>query len=105
MSCAKRKVTCMLVTPCGETFIGTNDCLRPQAVCPRDGFEGYDKCSTICRQPGHAEEMALINAGSKAKGARAFIHGITYVCRTCQEQLFNAGVESISVVKELPIIE
>jgi deoxycytidylate deaminase len=105
MTCAKTQVTCMLVTPCGEQFIGTNACHNPQEVCPRDPFEGYQKCVTICKQPGHAEEMALARAGEKARGARAFIHGITHVCRQCQEKLFAAGVESFAVVKELPVIE
>lgn len=101
MTCAKTQVTCVLVTPCGEKFTGTNACLRPQEKCPRDEFEGYDKCLSICRQIGHAEEVALAQAGFKARGCRAYIHGISHVCRSCQEQLTNAGVISFSLIQNL----
>jgi deoxycytidylate deaminase len=105
MSCAKKHVTCVLVTPYGEKFVGTNKCLAPQDHCPREPWEGYEKCTTICRQVGHAEEVALLEAKEKAKGARAFIHGIGHVCRVCQEKLFGAGVISFSIIQNLNELE
>lgn len=95
--CAKTTVTCTLVTPGGECFVGTNECVNPQTVCPRATGEGYEKCKTICRQVGHAEVVALQRAGEQARGARAYIEGHTYACMECQHALFGAGVRSISV--------
>lgn len=105
MSCVKKHVTCVLVAENGSWIVGTNFCRNPQDVCPREPWEGYDKCSTICRQVGHAEEIALMDAGDRAKGARAYILGIGHVCRNCQEKLFAAGVKSFSVVNSLEEIE
>lgn len=95
MTCAKRQVTCTLVTPDGRRFVGTNGCDNPQVTCPRLPGEGYEKCKTVCKQPGHAEEMALFWSDGEAKGARAYLEGIGHYCRQCQEKLFGAGVVSL----------
>lgn len=95
--CAKQTVTCTLVTPSGEHIVGTNACASPQPSCPRLPGEGYEKCRTVCRQIGHAEQQALFAAGIKAKGARAYLIGHTYACQACQEAVFGAGVISLSV--------
>lgn len=95
--CAKTVVTCTLVTEGGERIVGTNFCRRPQTICPRLPNEGYEKCKSICDQPGHAEEMALAAAGERARGARAYVEGISYACRQCQEAIFAAGVRSFTI--------
>lgn len=95
--CARRVVRCTLVTWDGERHVGENWCANPQPVCPRGPDEGYEKCKTICRQLGHAEAVAVVVAGPEARGARAFLEGHTYACRECQEALFAAGVESLSL--------
>lgn len=95
--CAKTQVRCTLITQKGERVIGENWCLSPQKVCPRTAGEGYEKCASVCRQLGHAEAVALRRAGGSAVGARAYLEGHTYACRECQEALFGAGVESLSV--------
>lgn len=97
MTCAKTKVTCELITADGVSFMGENWCENPQAACPREEGEGYEKCKTICKQFGHAEIDALRKAGDKAVGSRAFINGHTYACQSCQEALYGASVVSISV--------
>lgn len=102
MSCAKTRVRCTLHTLDGDSIVGENDCLNPQETCPRDAFEGYDKCHSICKQIGHAEEVALAKAkaaGVNVKGAAALVEGISHVCRSCQEKLYDAGVAWISVYK------
>lgn len=96
-NCAKRVVTCTLVTPSGERIVGKNWCSNPQHTCPRDEIDDYSKCKSVCQQWGHAEEVAAVIAGPKALGARAYIEGHSYACRNCQEALFSAGVASISV--------
>jgi len=95
--CAKTTVTCTLVAPDGQKYIGTNYCRKPQCECPRSLGEGYEKCRSICEQVGHAEITALSLAGDKAAGCRAYIEGHTYACQACQEALFAAGVISFSV--------
>lgn len=92
MTCAKKKVTCVIFTPNGESFVGTNDCSNPQDTCPRNPGEGYDKCKSICEQEGHAEIMALKAAGANANRAVAHLYGIEYYCPACQKALFSAGV-------------
>lgn len=95
--CAKATVRCTLVTPNGERIVGTNRCANPQATCPRAPGEGYEKCTTVCRQQGHAEQVAVQLAGEKARGSRAFLEGHTYACMNCQHALFGAGVLSFSI--------
>lgn len=97
MTCAKATVTCTLVSPDGWRFVGWNACANPQTTCPRQPGEGYDKCVNICRQEGHAEEVALRHAGEYAAGARAYIEGISHACRNCQEVLTAAGVKSFTI--------
>lgn len=94
--CAKARIKCTLVTTDGDHVIGENWCLNPQEVCPRAPGEDYEKCKTICRQLGHAEDMAVRLAGEKAKGAAAFLEGHTYACMSCQHALFDAGVQTLS---------
>lgn len=92
MTCAKQKVTCIIVARDGRRFVGENSCRKPQDVCPREPGEGYAKCNVICEKDGHAEAMALFRAGEAARGATAYIIGHTRVCENCQILLANAGV-------------
>jgi hypothetical protein len=95
--CAKRIVSCLIVSRSGETFRGENWCMNAQPVCPRRPGEGYEKCVTICQQFGHAEIDALRIAGAEADGGHAFLSGHTYACQSCQEALFSAGIRALSV--------
>lgn len=97
MSCAKQKVICRLVLLTGEVIEGENYCEQPQDVCPRLPGEDYHKCRTICRQVGHAEQVAVRNAAGKdLSGAVAVLIGHTYFCADCQHALFDAGVEFLT---------
>lgn len=91
--CAKATIKCTLATHDYKHFVGENWCENPQETCPRQLGEGYEKCKDICKQIGHAEEVA----GDKALGTRAYIEGHTYACMKCQHILFDAGVKSISI--------
>lgn len=97
MTCAKKQVQCTIHTAQGVA-VGTNACANPQEVCPRGPYEGYEKCVTICRQAGHAEDIALLDAKQKGldlTGAVAVLYGHTHYCQACQEKLFDAGVTSL----------
>lgn len=100
--CALRVVTCTIFATSGMQFHGTNECLNAQPTCPRLPGEGYEKCTSICQQQGHAEYQALFKAGAAALGASAVIHGHTYACQACQEALYGAGVRWIGVRARLP---
>ena len=95
--CARRVVTCTLVTPAGEHIVGTNWCHNAQPSCPRVGDEGYEKCYTICQQAGHAEVVAVTLAGADAVGSHAYVENHSYACRNCQETLFAAGVAALTI--------
>lgn len=91
------------MSPDGKTcFAGTNACNNPQKVCPREPGEGYEKCKSICDQPGHAEEVALAAAraaGVDVTGWKAVLIDHTYYCRNCQEKLFEAGIATLELYK------
>lgn len=101
--CAKTVVTCTLTLDDGQVFIGRNDCHNPQPVCPRLPGEGYEKCRSVCDQPGHAELQALAAASTaltrneKQIAGLAVLRGHTYFCQTCQHALFRAGIRWLSV--------
>ena len=95
--CAKAVVTCQIMTEYGKSFYGENDCANPQKVCPRLPNEDYLKCVLVCKQSGHAEVMALQQAGEFAKGSTAIVKGIKHVCKSCQERLFDAGISKIII--------
>ena len=85
MQCAKQVVSCMITSPEGFVVYGENYCLNPQPVCPRLPGEGYEKCHTICKQVGHAEEVAIMKAiekGFDLSRARATISH-KRICDNC----------------------
>lgn len=92
MTCAKVVVTCTLIATDGERFVGRNDCANPQPTCPRLPGEDYAKCVNICRQAGHAEEVAVKLAGAKADGATAYVEGHHRICENCFDVLYRAKV-------------
>lgn len=98
--CAKTTVRCTLMLANGDHVIGENWCANPQPVCPRSPGEDYTKCKTICQQEGHAEQVAVRLAGSRAVGAIAILRGHTYACQACQEALFGAGVSFFRVAQQ-----
>lgn len=100
--CAKVVVTCTLIATDGERFVGRNDCANPQPTCPRLPGEDYAKCVNICRQPGHAEEVAVKLAGAKARGATAYVehHRICENCEGVLQSAFVAAAHLASPPKE-----
>lgn len=95
--CADKRVTCTIVTKSNHRYVGENWCAKPQRVCPRKPGENYDKCIMVCGQPGHAENMALIEAGEAARGAVAYLEGIDWCCVDCQNALHAAGVVGYAI--------
>lgn len=96
MTCAKARVLCTIIANTGIRYTAENACDNPQKTCPRLPGEGYEKCTTICHQRGHAELQALELAGTAATGARVELRGHSYYCKACQDALFAAGVISLT---------
>jgi len=96
--CAKRRVVCRITAADGSIYTGENYCASPQKSCPRLPGEGYDKCKSICKQPAHAEEVALAFAGDKAKGATVTIEGHSRVCDKCLNSLNLAGIDQLAII-------
>jgi len=101
MSCAKKRVQCVLVSKEGLVFVGENWCNNPQEKCPREAGEGYEKCRSICKQNAHAEVEAIRLAGNYVKGATAYLINHHHYCRDCQIALFDAGVIALKRVKSM----
>ena len=102
MTCAKRHVWCEIEAH-GRIFYGSNACDNPQPVCPREPGEGYEKCRTICRQRGHAEIMALVEAqasGVDLRHSHAVVGGHYYVCEGCARELRDAGISRIIILEK-----
>lgn len=100
MTCAKKRVRCIIVTADNDTFEGWNDCMLSQLSCPRLPGEDYAKCKFICNQEGHAEIMALKEAqaaNADLKYATAIINGINRVCKECADKLTRAGITEFMV--------
>lgn len=98
--CAKQTVTATIVATDGSRFVGTNYCEAPQAVCPRADMPsgvGYELCTSVCRQPAHAEVNAIAAAGEKARGATLYLHGHTYACGPCTKACNDAGIAEIII--------
>lgn len=69
--------------------MATNACLNPQPVCPREAGEGYDKCTSVCEQPGHAEVDAIRQAldvthFTSLAGATIYVEGHDHACDHCR---------------------
>ena len=103
--CAKATIKATLITEDGRRFIGMNWCRTPQARCPREPGEGYEKCATVCSQYGHAEIVACCVAGTAAEGATLYLEGHTYVCGECLRHLAKMGVYDVFVGVSPPPVE
>jgi deoxycytidylate deaminase len=99
VTCAKRHVVCHLYDRHGLIVAtGSNRCANPQPVCPREPGEGYAKCTSICGQYGHAEEVALKNAaGHDLAGGLAYVTH-ERICDMCRDALEAAGITRVETL-------
>ncbi|MFA5766858.1 MAG: deaminase [Candidatus Paceibacterota bacterium] len=76
-------------------------CPREERVC-RTG-EGYWLCKAVCRQKGHAEVSAILDArekGSDIRGASLYLEGHWWVCRDCWDEIIKAGISRVFLRKD-----
>lgn len=98
--CVKQTVTATIVSKSGKNYTGTNYCNNPQTICPRADMLtgiGYELCSSICQQSGHAEINAIKSAGDESIGAILYLEGHSYVCASCTKACKDAGIEKIII--------
>lgn len=99
--CAKRRVVCTITFDSGTVVRGENLCANPQKECPRLPGDGYTKCDTVCRQVGHAEEVAVMKAKFYGlRDGKAHIEGHGHACGGCIAALQRIGVTEITIGRE-----
>ena len=102
--CFKREVCAVIINKKGQIATGQN--LISNGLigeCPRDVGEGYEKCTSICRQEGHAEAMAIQDAMDRKidiEGANLYLMGHYRVCDSCQAGCDKHNLKVIIVNKE-----
>lgn len=98
--CAKQMVKATIVMVNGTWVVGTNYCRNAQPECPRVDMPtgvGYHLCKEVCDQAGHAEIVAIENAGGSTQGATLYLEGHTYACTTCIAAFKAAGGDAIII--------
>lgn len=95
--CARRRVQAIVTGASGKQYAAENVCLRPQAICPREEGEGYEKCHNVCQTLGHAEEQAIAQAGKDAFGGSIVVNH-NYICDGCMATIRAAGIASAQAV-------
>lgn len=104
MTCAK-KTTIAIITNGTKFYVGSNWCENPREVCPRtdnpvvENASDYTLCKTVCKQRGHAEVDACINAGENARGGTLYLIGHTYCCDSCKNTMANYGIMHTIIVR------
>lgn len=98
--CAKQITRATIIALDGSRYVGENVCLNPQLACPRGGMPtgvGYELCSSVCRQTGHAEVNAVRAAGEAARGGTLYLEGHSYACEPCKAAVAAAGIVEIVI--------
>lgn len=101
--CRGRHVVAILYGADGSWQVGSNGVRQPQPVCPRrvgqhDRGQGWELCTAICDQQGHAEQQAVAAAGAATNGATLLLFGHDTICPGCAAVLEQAGVKKRLVV-------
>lgn len=96
MTCAKAVVRAYLLGNDGIVYYGENIAHQPQEFCPRAPGEGYEKCHSVCRTAGHAEEMAIREAGAAAFGGFMLVD-YHYICESCMSKINDEKITAMTV--------
>ena len=93
----------------GKIYIGTNGIINVPTECPRSGCtinQGYELCRTVCHQPYHAEESAivewLIDCGNVDKhDATISVFGAKAMCERCKALCEHHKLRVVKVTPDL----
>ena len=90
----------------GKIYIGTNGIINVPTECPRSGCtinQGYELCRTVCHQPYHAEESAiidwLIDGGNV--DATISVYGAKAMCERCKALCERHKLQVVKVTPDL----
>ena len=102
--CYKRQVCAVLITKKGEISVGENLIYNEEVTeCPRTKGEGYDKCTSVCKQKGHAETEAIRKARENRLdilGANLYLMGHYRICDNCKAACDEHNINIIIVNEE-----
>ena len=85
-----------------KIYIGTNGIINVPTECPRSGCtinQGYELCRTVCHQPYHAEESAIIACGNV--GATISVYGAKAMCERCKALCEHYKLQVVKVTPDL----
>ena len=93
----------------GKIYVGTNGIMNTPTECPRSGCtinQGYELCRTVCHQPYHAEEAAivewLIDCGNIDKhDATISVYGAKAMCERCKALCEHYQLQVVKVTPNL----
>lgn len=100
--CVKQPTGAVIVVDGQIVASGTNAGLKVD-VCPRVVNKcatgtGYHFCKEVCKQEGHAEEMAakdFLKKGLKGQPAKLYLWGHWWCCQNCWENMMNAQITTV----------
>jgi hypothetical protein len=99
--CLKRRVHCVIIRTDGRRYEATNACdVDGLNVCPRiaagcEAGTGYELCGST-----HPEaNAAKLAAESSSVPGEAFLSGITWMCKPCQDALRAVNVHTFHIIR------
>ena len=90
----------------GKICIGTNGIKNKPTECPRSGCtinQGYELCRTVCHQPYHAEESAIIDwlIDCGKHDATISVYGAKAMCERCKALCEHYKLQVVKVTPDL----
>lgn len=105
-SCLDRTIIAV-IEYADKIYIGTNGIINVPTQCPRSGCtinQGYALCRTVCLQPYHAEESAiidwLIDCGNE-HDATISVYGAKAMCERCKALCEHYKLQVVKVTPDL----
>ena len=106
--CLDRTIVAVIEYP-GKIHIGTNGIINVPTECPRSGCtinQGYEVCRTVCKQPYHAEEAAIIDwlidcSNFDEHDATISVYGAKAMCERCKAMCKHYKLQVVKVTPNL----
>ena len=100
--CFKREVCAVIMDRNGKIAVGENRIYNDDVdICPRLKGENYEKCTSVCKQKGHAEIMAIKDAKDKElelEGSILYLMGHYRICDNCESACKEVGINNIIIL-------
>ena len=107
-SCLDRTIIAVIEYE-GKIYIGTNGIKNKPTECPRSGCtinQGYELCRTVCHQPYHAEESAIVDwlidcDNIDKHDATISVFGAKAMCERCKALCEHYRLQVVKVTPDL----